>query len=91
MRCCCRQGYSYDGAAADVFAMGIILHLLLTNVNPFMKHKKESERVIEDRITENRATFHLGEERGGAGELVRLMLRPKPEERPTVRLFGTIR
>jgi len=83
------QGSRYDGAAADVYACGILLYKWLRNHHPFIRNKgdrKESDTVIEDRIMKGEADFKLERTPGSPGELIWKMIRADPKRRWTVGL-----
>jgi len=86
------QGSRYDGAAADVYACGILLYKWLRNHHPFIRNKgdrKESDTVIEDRIMKGEADFKLERTPGSPGELIWKMIRADPKRRWTVGLASS--
>lgn len=79
------QNRHYDGAAADVYACGILLYKWLRNHHPFIRDRANDEdEVIEDRILKGDIEFKMSREPGSAGELIWKMIRGDPLRRWTV-------
>ena len=83
--CVVCQNRPYDGAAADVYACGILLYKWLRNHHPFIRDRgNDTDEVIEDRIIKGECDFKMTREPGSAGELIWKMIRGDPVRRWTV-------
>lgn len=80
------QNYPYNGAAADVYACGILLYKWLMNHHPYIRNRHDdTDEQIEERVLNSDMDFRMDVSPGSAGELIRKMIRSDPHRRWTVR------